>query len=520
VASQPSLGQLLRDARQSAALTQEALAARAGLSTRAISDLERGINHTPRTTTVQLLVRALGLSEQEREHFETVARAHQTNSPTATRAGYSAADALAAPVTGTALAYPPPLIGRAHERTIVQHHLTGLGSPLLVVAGEPGIGKTRLLQEAANMARALRMTIVSGTVPSSVESTSLDPIADALRHSIQDRSPVLLRRDLQGCGSLVQIIPELAAMDCVPPESSSSGLDEATAASAVARFLMNTAGPAGTLLALDNLERAGEPALILLARLVRSSYELPVRIVAGYRDGHCTGRDPLSALLATFAHEQLVKHIALSPLTTREAADLLLAVNGQRGQEMGPWPARALLDSGGIPFHIVAWAEHLGAASQQHGTAPVPWAIQQTVRHRMDAGPSVRPVLEALAVAGGRATLNVLAAVVGRPERELLTALEWSLRDRLITEVDQAYAFAYGVIHDAVDLDLSPARRDFMRRRLAGLTASDLADDLADNVAKRRARTTEGTQMNERMYHLEVLRRARAGRGERQPSGD
>src|SRR5215467_1701479 len=67
-------GGLLRRYRLAASLTQEELAERAGLSTRAISDLERGVNRTPQPATLQLLAEALRLSDEERAGFETTAR--------------------------------------------------------------------------------------------------------------------------------------------------------------------------------------------------------------------------------------------------------------------------------------------------------------------------------------------------------------------------------------------------------------------------------------------------------------
>ena len=71
---QPAFGDMLKRARQAAGFTQEALAARAGVSARAISDLERGVKHVPRRDTVRLLVAALPLSPQERASFEAAAR--------------------------------------------------------------------------------------------------------------------------------------------------------------------------------------------------------------------------------------------------------------------------------------------------------------------------------------------------------------------------------------------------------------------------------------------------------------
>ncbi len=68
-----TFGELLGRSRRAAGLTQEALAARAGVSVRAISDLERGLKHVPRRDTVRLLVAALPLSPQERALFEATA---------------------------------------------------------------------------------------------------------------------------------------------------------------------------------------------------------------------------------------------------------------------------------------------------------------------------------------------------------------------------------------------------------------------------------------------------------------
>ena len=121
----PSLGQLVRDLRRAAGLTQEELAARAGLSMRAISDLERGVNHTPRPTTIQLLVAALGLSDCEREHFDAVARAHALNSSNAATSASLAAREPVGPSVATGADALIPLIGRAGELATLEQHLAG-----------------------------------------------------------------------------------------------------------------------------------------------------------------------------------------------------------------------------------------------------------------------------------------------------------------------------------------------------------------------------------------------------------
>lgn len=495
---QASLGQLVRDLRRAVGLTQEGLATRAGLSTRAISDLERGANHMPRPATLQLLISALGLSDRERDHFEAVARAHEGHSTISATSASQAAEELRGPWLPRGAATSIPLIGRARERVLLERHLAGEGPPLLLIAGEPGMGKTRLLQEGAALGPGHGLNVLRGTVSSPGDADTLDPIADALRNSLEGRSPVLLRRELQGCTSLVHVLPELGELDHAAPHSAREVHSPVTMTNAVLRFITNTAGRSGTLLTLDNLHDAAAPGLALLARLVRSSSNSSVRIIAAYRGGHTTtGNHPLSALLALLAHERLVRHMALPRLSTREAAELFNAVALQRDQTIDPWPARALRDSGGVPFYIVAWAEHLELLRQQHADTAVPWSIQQSVRFRMDAGPaSVRPVLEVLAAFGGRTTLAFLTDLVALPPQEVHAALEWCVRERLVEEDDQAYAFPYGVIQTAVDADLSPSRRQLIRQRMAAL-------------GKRRNSAPGSATDDERAYHIAVLRRGR-----------
>jgi len=103
-----SFGTLLKRYRQTAGFSQEALAARAGLSARAISDLERGINRAPRYDTLELLTSALSLSEQQRALLR--AAAHPEPAPARDLAS------CASPLFGLPLA--SPLVGRTEERNL------------------------------------------------------------------------------------------------------------------------------------------------------------------------------------------------------------------------------------------------------------------------------------------------------------------------------------------------------------------------------------------------------------------
>src|SRR5215467_8241767 len=115
-------GTLLRRHRTAAGLTQEELAARAGLSAQAVSSLERGKRRAPHKDTIELLAEALQLSPQDRAAFEAAARSRAVPQP-------QPLDRQTTP--------SPPLVGRARELALLERHLAGEGPPLLLLAGEP-----------------------------------------------------------------------------------------------------------------------------------------------------------------------------------------------------------------------------------------------------------------------------------------------------------------------------------------------------------------------------------------------
>jgi predicted ATPase/DNA-binding XRE family transcriptional regulator len=135
-------GALLKRYRMAAGLTQEALAARASLSTRAVSDLERGLSRAPRYDTLDLLTRAMDLSTDQRAALFAAARP-----------AVPSVDAKGTPLH--VLPLPPmPLIGREQEVAQALGLLRERGERLLTVTGPSGVGKTRLALEIAHDLRA------------------------------------------------------------------------------------------------------------------------------------------------------------------------------------------------------------------------------------------------------------------------------------------------------------------------------------------------------------------------------
>lgn len=151
-----SFGTLLRRFRLAAGLTQAALAARAGLSERALNDLERDPQRTPRLETITLLSEALGLTPGDRAQFLAAARPETSLAP-ARRDPLEAETAAAdgrrpafAPPSGGKLPTPSsPFVGRTREVAAICSQLREPGVRLLTLTGPGGIGKTRLALQVA-----------------------------------------------------------------------------------------------------------------------------------------------------------------------------------------------------------------------------------------------------------------------------------------------------------------------------------------------------------------------------------
>jgi transcriptional regulator with XRE-family HTH domain len=198
----PAFGMLLRRYRLSAGLTQEALAERAGLSLRGLSDLERGVRRAPYADTVDRLVDALDLGPNDRAMLQSAR--HRRNGarlpPIAAdwrRARSDPADAQAEaerePITQAGL----PFVGRHAElgalNGILQAAANGGHGCLVLVSGEPGIGKSRLVLEVAERAQARDWKVLCGRATAVEGAPAYLPIIEALRGYIDACSVPTLR---------------------------------------------------------------------------------------------------------------------------------------------------------------------------------------------------------------------------------------------------------------------------------------------------------------------------------------
>jgi len=486
---------LLRYHRVTAGLSQQELASRAGLSPRTVSDLERGVKVAPRAATVALLAAALQLAEHNRAVFAAAARVqppHAHGQTSAIRA------APAGSVWGQSVF--PPLVGRATELAHITRHLAGDGPPLFLIAGEPGIGKSRLLQDTARSAQRMGWHVLESGCHRRSGQEPYAPLLGALERYFRAQVLAGLRVDLTGCAWLARLLPELIEMGLVPAPAWTLPPDQERRLmfASVRRFFANIAGAAGTLLVLDDLQWAGADALDLLASLVRAASEHGatdagvLRVVGAYRATEVDLRHPLGVLSADLMREGLATQERLGPLTPAAAAELFSLLLGEpqavappRGTahdagsitpEMARQATGAQREIGGetlcekvlrqvegVPFFLLscAQAQRMGTLSEADA---VPWTVGQSIRQRVaDLPEAAHELLGLAAVMGRQISRTLLWAVAARLEwgvRASLAALEATLSAGLLVEEDDGLLrFGHDLIREVVLADLSAARR-------------------------------------------------------------
>jgi predicted ATPase len=453
----PTFGDLLRRYRVLACLTQEVLAERAHLSTRAIKSLEQGINRAPRAATLALLVEAMALSPEARA---TLVAAAQQDTHTAREGAERSAS-----IGDTA----PLLVGRAQELALLSEHLAGVGPPVLLLAGEPGIGKSRLLRHAAEQAPAAGWQVLVGGCQRRGGQEPYAPLLQALAAALAGRTHTELRAMLRGCAWMVRLLPELAngPIEPLPAWSMSPEQERRLMIGAVERLLANVAGPAGTLLVLDDLQWAGTDALDLLATLARTGAG-KLRVLGAYRDTEIHPHDPLTGALADLAQASLVRHHVVPPLAPAEVRQLLDAILIGEPGDGAALAARVAQRTGGVPFFVVSCALALRADARA-GREAIPWDVTQGIRQRVAALPAVaQEVLGVAAIAVGRTVqAPVLAAVLEQSERSVLAGLEVAGQTRLLEDVEGGYRIAHDLIREVLEADLGSARRAMLHRRTA-----------------------------------------------------
>lgn len=340
------------------------------------------------------------------------------------------------------------------------------GSVAVVVAGEAGVGKSRLVEELVRAAeregvRALLgrcVDIGDGELPYA-------PIAGALRGLLASLSgeevEAVFGPDRAVLGRLV---PEIAEADDATGDPAAAAFAKLRLFEVVLRTLGRLGERAPVLLVVEDLHWADSSTRDLLRFLVRSAARERLALVVTCRTDGLVRGHPLRPYLVELGRDSRVTRITLAPFTRDEFADHVATLGG-------PELSAAALDglyerSEGNAFHT----EELIAAAGAGGSGPLPVSLREAMLVRLERlSPSARQVVRVAAAAGRRVDQELVARVAGLAEGELTDALRAAVAEEVLvtSALGGSFAFRHALLREAAYAEVLPGDRARLHAALA-----------------------------------------------------
>jgi DNA-binding CsgD family transcriptional regulator len=378
--------------------------------------------------------------------------------------------------------------------------VTREGGRIVAIEGEPGIGKTRLLQEFARSARDSGWLVLVGHAYDSEGMPPYLPIVEALRQYAVAATPA---EKSAMPPEVAALIPNLVA---IPANQERQRLDPASERyrlfEAICDWFAGLASarePPGLILILEDLHWADDSTFALLEHLARRLHESPTLLVLTYRDTELVPGEPLAATIEQLDRQGIAEHCSLRPFDAQGVVQLLEGLGGAN-------PPQRLVDlvyseTEGNPLFVREVYQYLAgegrlfdAEGRWHpdlgiDEAEVPKGVQLVIGRRLQRlGESCRRALAVASVIGRAFDFELLRQVSGTDEGALLDAMD---------EAEQAHLLASGAAHGGNRLMFTHelirqtllagqalARRQGLHLRVATGAQQLYAHDLEPHVAE------------------------------------
>lgn len=369
-------------------------------------------------------------------------------------------------------ASPMDLVGRVAEMDIVRDAIdraaAGRGT-LLLVAGEPGAGKSRLLEEAVEVARRRGLATAVSRCFEVGETPPFWPFVQITRALGGQLSAARLSEAAGGfLAELAPLFPELG-IDSV----GKAPLSPHRVASAMVHALRNLTATTPILLGIDDVHAADPDSVTMLVALADAIADIGVVAVATCRVGAILEDEHLDDVVAALVRLPQVRQLSLEPLGVVEVARL---VENVTGGEVDPAVALAVHDrTDGNAFYAVELARLLAAEGflapgSQQWTDVVPTTVRDVIRRRLARMPDeTLQVLRVAAIAGRSFDVDVLARVTGTDVDVLLNELDLAVACGTLTEVERPgrFRFTHILVRDTVAGGLNSLRQARLHAQLA-----------------------------------------------------
>ncbi|HZR53036.1 MAG TPA: AAA family ATPase [Streptosporangiaceae bacterium] len=377
----------------------------------------------------------------------------------------------------------PVFIGRREEiasLTALVHRAQTREPAFVLVGGEAGVGKSRLVSElAARAAGDAGFLVLTGQcIELGAEGLPLAPLVDALRTLTRSLRPETLAEVLgPAAPGLARLLPELSPRATTANQQ--EDLQKAQLLEMVLGLLHRLSEVQPVLLLIEDLHWADQSTLDLIAFLTRSLRQARVLLLLTYRSDELHRRHPLRPLLTGWERVRSIDRIVLPRFDRGEVTAQLAAI---LGTEPAPGVVDIVFDRSGGNAYLVE--ELAGAVRGDGDTADLPPSLKDVLLSRVDTLSSgAQRLLRVASVAGRTVPDRLLAEVSGLGEASLFEGLREAVDNHLllVDPAGQGYAFRHALTRDAVYEDMLPGERVRLHAAYGAALAGDprLAGDEA-----------------------------------------
>jgi tetratricopeptide (TPR) repeat protein/transcriptional regulator with XRE-family HTH domain len=481
-----SFGYWLRRRRKALDLTQEALARKVCCSDFTIRKIEAD-ERRPSRHLADRLAAALAIPKEEQRAFLDAARAIRAadglplaTSPLGVAASSvmpeSAPDAAPRPTHESA-----PFVGRGVEYGLIigliARLTTGAGQTVLI-EGEAGIGKSRLMREVARYAESQGLPTLATNCYEIDRAMPYQPVIDLIMRALDRAPPTALRKIAPvSLAELAALVPAVAERFADLPQLSQDFPEarQARLSRAVGQFLEATGDDRPLILMVDDIQWADDASAQVLHYLARHVTGRPALLIYAYRDEDLDTDERLARLVESLCRETDARRMSLARLGLGDAESLVAALSDARLAAPG-LGARLHRETEGNPFFLMSILQSLTEGgipleTRQGGDpAILPDALRAAVRVRITHVPQeIRSTLETAAVLGRRFDFDTRLDMTREPEGQLLHALEVLVKRRLLREEVEGgiYDFSHDKVREVVYRDIGGARRRLLHRSVA-----------------------------------------------------
>jgi DNA-binding CsgD family transcriptional regulator/tetratricopeptide (TPR) repeat protein len=364
----------------------------------------------------------------------------------------------------------PVLVGREEELQVLLDAVDGAAAGqggTFFVAGEAGVGKSRLVREVARRAHGRGLPVLTGRAVAGSVPVPFRPLAEAVAGEVRRRGPTdadLNAPELQPFRrALGRLVPEWR-----PDEPAAEATSPVVLGEGLLRLLRVLAGGQGCVLVLEDLHWADAESLAVLEYLADNVGAERVVCLGTLRTEQAGAGRALVGTLVDRRAARVVELARLDPATTSRLARACLG-----GGDPLPAAVEHLLGAraDGLPFlveELLAGLVGAGALVERDGrwsaTDPLGWRVPpnfaEAVGRRLAALPAeARAVLHAAAVLGGRFDWSLLPAITGQDDAAVIGALRQAVNGQLLAAEAGGFRFRHALTRDAVVADLLPPER-------------------------------------------------------------